>query len=209
MKTIRVKQSHTLLFCLAFLLGVCLFPTQGLGMKETERTRAGPSPRHLAPLSLRLPLPIYGFMHARVAGGSLPVYSGRLLEGEPLGWLAEGDFTSVEIYTQDVGKVIGSSAELFGGFVRLSLLEEIPDEHYASYEALFRAVILKGPLTGSAVPVWQHFDLTGKVLGTAMPGETVIAREDESGYSAEITLSNGLTGYVDLEHLSYIEPIEN
>lgn len=124
------KRLAALALCLALLQLSCLARTAS----PQAAYRAGPSPRHRAPFSLRHPLPTYGFMHARVIAGPLPVYGNRLLEGEPLGQLAAGDFTTVEIYTQGVGRVTGASAELFGGFVRLAPLEELPDEHDASYD---------------------------------------------------------------------------
>lgn len=208
MKSSQVKPSVALALCLALLLTACLFQAAGADGKGPVPRLTSPSPRHLAPWSLRLPLPTFAYMHARVAtGGSmLPVYGNSLLQGEPVGQLRDGDITAVEIYTQGVGRVIGSSAALFGGFVRLSRLEEIPDENYASYEEVFRAVILADPATGGPVHVWRNYDLSGEIIGAAMPGEVVTARDDESGYSAEITLPSGLTGFIAPEQLEYMGP---
>ncbi len=167
-----------------------------------------PSPQSMPSEPECMPLPIDGFMHARVATGKgyLLVYESPLLSGNVMGRLLDGEITTVELYTHDVGMVIGSSADLFGGFVRLSLLEEIPDENSFPEGETYHAVISADPVNGGPVEVWLNYDLAGEKVGIVMPGEAVIAQNYDCGYSAEITLPSGLTGFVLLERLTYVEP---
>lgn len=193
--------------CVALLL--CLMLSRASGVLMNTGLLIKPVRLLLQPIaSGSVPLPAGGFMHARVASGEgrLLVYDNAMLSGKVIGELADGEITTVELYTQDVGKVIGSSAELFGGFVRLSLLEEIPDENSFPEGEPYQAVIKADAITGGPVDVWLDFSLTGETVGTAMPGEAVIAQDYDCGYSAEIILPSGLSGFVALEHLSYTGP---
>jgi hypothetical protein len=197
-----IKQWLALALCLALMY-------TGLPIQPDNLTKRSPHPA-VPKVVHSIPLPTDGFMHARVATGKgyLLVYDNPMLTGPAIGRLLEGEITTVEIYTHDVGMVIGSSAELFGGYVRLSMLEEIPDENSFPEGDPYRAVIKADPLTGGPVDVWLNYCLTDDKVGMAMPGEAVIAQNYDCGYSAEITLPSGLSGFVALEHLSYSGPYE-
>ncbi len=199
----NITRRLALLLCLALIPAAAALICPGMPAMGTET----PSPRAVSEPG-DMPIPTDGFMHARVAtgGGGLPVYESALLAGHVIGQLADGEITAVEIYTQDVGRVIGSSAELFGGYVRLSMLEEIPDENSVPEGEPYRATIKADPLTPGPVALWFDFFLSGETVGTAMPGEAVIAQDYDTGYSAEITLPSGLRGFVALEHLTYVGP---
>lgn len=212
MKHPYIKKYLAMALCFMFMLTARAAYAAGTristNVMKNPKLRIQLAPPITTSKPLRIPIPTGEVMHARVVTGEgyLLVYDNTMLSGNVLGRLLDGDITTVEVYTCDVARVIGASAELNGGFVRLSLLEEIPDENSFPEGEPYQAVIKADPITGGPVDVWLNYDLKGEKIGTVMPGETVTAQNYDCGYSAEIILPSGETGFVALESLTYLGP---
>lgn len=48
--------------------------------------------------------------------------------------------------------------------------------------------------------------MKGETVGSAMPGDAVIAQNYDNGFSVHITLPTGLMGFVPMERLEYVGP---
>lgn len=146
---------------LALYLCLVMFLTACAGAAAIDLQKFQPPDRNpratdrIVPNPIRGPLPTNNYIHVTVNSGqgSLPVYDNTRLSGTAIGRLKDGEIITVRVFTQDVGMVVAHGTHLDGGYVRLSLLEEIPDENSFPEGDPYRAVITADPLIPGPVVI--------------------------------------------------------